>query len=124
MGRWGLFVRSRIPRRLTPTTKETWHLALGTQYKLSDLWKVSGGAAYDSSMVDDANRTPALPLGETWRFAAGAQYTMSQTMTLSGGYEFIWSGDLSLDVNRGPLAGRVAGEFNNYSMQVFTLAFN
>jgi long-chain fatty acid transport protein len=104
--------------------QNTWHVALGAQYKLSDVMKVSGGAAYDSSMVDGANRTPTLPVGATWRFGAGAQYALSPTMTLGGGYEYIWTGDLPMDVNRGPLAGRVAGEYTNMCLQVLTLTFN
>ena len=104
--------------------QNTWHVALGAQYKLSDVWKVSGGAAYDSSMVDGANRTPTLPMGAMWRFAGGAQYALSQTMTLTGGYEYTWLGNLAMDVERGPLAGRVAGEYTNMCMQVLTLALN
>jgi long-chain fatty acid transport protein len=104
--------------------QNTWHVALGAQYKLSDVLKVSGGAAYDSSMVDGANRTPTLPVGAAWRFAGGAQYAMSPTMTFTGGYEYIWCGDLPIDVNRGPLAGRLAGEYPNSNLQVLTLALN
>jgi long-chain fatty acid transport protein len=104
--------------------QNTWHVALGAQYKLSDVMKVSGGAAYDSSMVDGANRTPTLPVGATWRFAGGAQYAMSPTMTFTGGYEYIWTGNMAMDVNRGPLAGRVAGEYTNMCIQVLTLAAN
>jgi len=104
--------------------QNTWHVALGTQYKLSDPWKISFGGAYDSSMVDGANRTPTLPVGAMWRFAGGAQYAMSQTMTLTGAYEYIWTGNMAMDVNRGPLAGRVAGEYTNACLQVLTLALN
>jgi long-chain fatty acid transport protein len=105
--------------------QNTWHVALGVQYKLSDVLKMSGGAAYDSSMVDGANRTPTLPTGAGWRFGAGAQYAMSPTITCTGGYEYIWSGDLPMDTGTGrPLAGRVAGEYTNMNIQVLTLAMN
>jgi long-chain fatty acid transport protein len=104
--------------------QNTWHVALGAQYKLSDPWMLSCGAAYDSSMVDGANRTPTLPLGAMWRFGAGAQYAMSQTMTLSGGYEYVWIGNLPLSVTHGPLAGTVSGEYNDVSMQVLTVLLN
>jgi long-chain fatty acid transport protein len=104
--------------------QNTWHVALGAQYKVSDPWKISFGGAYDSSMVNGANRTPTLPVGAMWRFGAGAQYAMSQAVTLTGGYEYIWSGDLAMDVNRGPLAGRVAGEYDDATLQVWTLALN
>jgi long-chain fatty acid transport protein len=104
--------------------KNTWHVALGAQYKLSDPWKISFGGAYDSTMVDGANRTPTLPVGAMWRFAGGAQYALSQTMTLNGGYEYIWTGNLPMDVNRGLLAGEVAGEYTNSCLQVLTVALN
>ena len=105
--------------------QNTWHVALGAQYKLSEPLKVSFGGAYDSSMVDGANRTPTLPVGATWRFAGGAQYAMSPTMTFTGGYEYIWSGDLAMDTGTSrPLAGRVAGEYTNMCIQILTLALN
>jgi hypothetical protein len=34
------------------------------------------------------------------------------------------SGNLPLDVNRGPLAGTVSGEYNEGSMQVLTALLN
>lgn len=103
---------------------DTIHIALGAQYKVSAPWKLSLGAAYDSSMVDGANRTPTLPLGAMWHYAAGAQYTMSPTMTLGAGYEYVYLGDLPMSVDRGPLAGRVSGSYNNTSMQVLTVMLN
>jgi long-chain fatty acid transport protein len=104
--------------------QDTIHLAAGLQYKLSDPWKLSCGVAYDSSMVNGANRLVLLPIGAMWHYAAGAQYAMSPTMTLSGGYEYVWLGDLPVDQDRGPLAGRVSGDFNNTSMQVLTVLLN
>jgi long-chain fatty acid transport protein len=104
--------------------QDTIHLAAGLQYKLSDPWKLSCGVGYDSSMVNGANRTLTLPVGAMWHYAAGAQYVMSPTMTLSGGYEYIWLGDLAVDQNRGPLAGRVSGDFNNTSLQILTVLLN
>jgi hypothetical protein len=39
-------------------------------------------------------------------------------------YEYIWSGDLPMDVQQGPLPGRVTGEYDNVSQQVLTTALN
>ena len=36
-------------------------------------------------------------------------------------YEFLWSGDMSVDQERGPLAGRVSGEYSNTNMSIFAL---
>jgi len=33
-------------------------------------------------------------------------------------YEFAWIGDMPIDQNRGPLAGHVAGSYNNANLSV------
>jgi long-chain fatty acid transport protein len=91
--------------------KDTWHGALGAQYRFSDPWLLSLGVAYDSSMPDDAQRSPALPVGETWRFGLGGQYRYSRNVTLGGAYEVAWNGNLPMNVSRGPVAGTVSGEY-------------
>jgi long-chain fatty acid transport protein len=62
------------------------------------------------------DRTPDLPLGEMWRFGLGARYDRSKNLAFGVGYTFFWSGDLDMDVNQGPLAGRVSGTYENTSM--------
>ena len=44
--------------------KDTWHVAFGAQYRVADPWLLTAGVAYDSSMVDDEDRTPDLPMGK------------------------------------------------------------
>jgi long-chain fatty acid transport protein len=100
--------------------KDTWHVALGTQYRVSDPWLLSAGIAYDSSMLDDGQRSPALPVGASWRFGLGAEYLLNRNLTLGGAYELVWGGDLSMDVNRG-LAGRVSGEYTGSALHVIAL---
>ena len=114
------------PGGITTTThySNTWHVAVGTQIKPSDPWKISFGFAYDSSMCDGVSRSPSLPIGQQWRFATGAQHVISPTMTLSAAYEYIWSGDLPMDVQGGPLSGRIAGQFDDVYMQVFNVILN
>ncbi len=99
-------------------------MAAGVQYKASEPLLLSLGIAYDSSMMGDSERTPALPLGASWRFGTGAQYKVNKNVDISLAYEFVWSGDLKMDVNRGPLAGRVSGEYTNTSMNFINLALN
>jgi len=104
--------------------KDTWHVAAGVQYKVSEPLLLSLGMAYDSSMMDDEERSPALPLGEAWRFGTGAQYKVKKNMDVSLAYEFLWTGDMELDVNGGPLKGRVSGDYTNTSSQFINLALN
>jgi long-subunit fatty acid transport protein len=56
--------------------QDTFHGALGVQYRASDKWLFSGGVAYDTSAVEDENRTVTLPMGEAWRLGLGAQYQL------------------------------------------------
>jgi len=104
--------------------QDTWHVAAGAQYRVSDVWLVSGGVAYDSSLVDDEDRTPDLPLGEQWRLGLGTRYDWSSDLTVSAAYTLAWAGDLDMDVNRGPLAGRVSGTYENAALHFLNINLN
>jgi len=125
-GKVGVTVASEDTSSLTVDRnyKDTWHVAVGGQYRVADPWLLTAGVAYDSSMVDDDDRTPDLPLGEQWRFGLGASYDWSENLALGLGYTFLWSGDLDMDVNRGPLAGRVSGKYENTSMNFINFYLN
>jgi long-chain fatty acid transport protein len=118
-------INSSNPTTLTTTSdyNDTWHVALGVQYRpaMETPWIFSAGVAYDSSAVDDDKRTVTVPMGEAWRFALGAQYAFSQNLTVGAAYEFVWGGDMSVDQQRGPLAGRVAGDYSSTSFNFFAL---
>jgi len=125
-GKVGVAVTSEDTSSLTidRNYKDTWHVAAGAQYRVAQPWLLTAGVAYDSSMVDDKDRTPDLPLGEMWRFGLGARYDWSQKLALGVGYTFLWSGDLDVDVNRGFLAGKVSGTYENSSMHFINLFLN
>lgn len=116
-------VNSVNPQSLTADSnlKDTWHAALGTQYRCSKDWAFSGGIAYDSSAVDDNNRSVVMPVGEAWRFALGTQYALTPNVALGASYEFLWAGDMSVNQYRGPLAGTVSGEYNGANFNFFTI---
>ncbi len=101
--------------------KDTWHVALGARYRLAEPWQVTAGIAYDSAMMDEDQLSPSLPVGETWRFGLGTRYHWSQDMTLGAAYELAWGGDLDMDVERGPLAGRVSGTYENVAIHIVSL---
>ncbi len=125
-GKVGVAVTSEDTSSLTidRNYKDTWHVAVGAQYRVAASWLLTAGVAYDSSMVDDEDRTPDLPLGEAWRFGLGARYDWSKKLAFGLGYTFLWSGDLDMDVNKGPLAGRVSGTYENTSMSFINFYLN
>ena len=115
-------ITSNDPKSLTTNLEynDTWHVALGAQYRPTQVWTFSGGVAYDSSAVDDNKRTVVLAMGETWRFGLGAQYAFTPNLTLGVAYDLIWMVNKTTDQNRG-IAGHVAGDYDNGSISVFAL---
>jgi long-chain fatty acid transport protein len=118
-------INSSDPRSLTVHVdlNDTWHAALGAQYRHSPKWMFSGGVAYDSSAVNDANRSVTVPMGQVWGFALGAQYAISPSLALGAAYELAWVGNMPVNQVRGvgPFANTVAGGFDNTSFSFFAL---
>lgn len=102
--------------------QNTWHLAGGAEFRPNAQWALTGGVAYDSSPVTDANRSVMLPVGTNWRFGLGARWQVSRSVNVGGAAELIWNGDLDVDQYRGPLAGRVSGTYEN--SYIVALALN
>ena len=121
-GKVDVQVSSDNPTSLTvdQNFKDTWHVAVGAQVKTSSEWQVSFGAAYDSSCLDDADRTPSLLVGKAYRFGAGGRRPLKENLDLGIAYELAWGGDMGVDQRRGPLAGRIAGSYEDTMMHFLT----
>ena len=103
---------------------DTYHVGIGTQYRLNPRWLLNSGFAFDSTMVSAANRSLALPVGASYKFGLGANWLMNQRIKLGFSYEFSYNGDLSVSQNRGPLAGQVNGEFKDLMAHFFAFTLN
>ena len=101
--------------------KDTWHIAAGAEWKLSEEWQMTAGIAYDSSPLENQDRPVAMPLGAIYRFGIGAQWQTSGVVTLGFAYELGYSGNLPVDQFRGQQAGRVVGSFAGSAMHFFAL---
>lgn len=77
-----------IPR--TNRLKDTWHTALGVQYRPTLQWRVNAGVAFDSTPYrDQSDVSIALPTGDEWRFAGGAQYQITQSSNVGFAVEYL-----------------------------------
>ena len=76
---------------------DTWHVALGAQYRLSQPWRLNFGVAYDSGFQDSSNVSPLLPLNAAWRFGVGADHRLSKDFIWGFAGEYLYGG--SLDTN-------------------------
>ena len=99
----------------------TWHGALGMQYRIAKPWLLSLGFAYDSSPMTDATRSPSMPLDRNWRGAVGVQYDWNQNLTLGFAYEYINLGSSALDKQGGPFLGTLVGDYGPNMINVVNL---
>jgi long-chain fatty acid transport protein len=101
--------------------QNTWHVAGGVMFKPLEAWTSTAGFGYDSSAVKDEDRTVTFPVGDTYRIGLGAQWQVKPAVKLGFAYEYAFSPDLSLNQFKGPLAGRVSGEYSNPPVNFFAL---
>lgn len=126
-GRVDVTVDSNDPRSLTTDLdfKDTWHVALGAQVRVSDPWTVNFGVAYDSEFQDNGNISPALPANAAWRFGVGAQNQARPDFEWGVAAEYIYGG--AMDVNKSanpPALGGRGDLVGSYDVQMFFLTAN
>lgn len=102
-----------------PKYKNTWHAALGARYRLHETLALMAGLAYDSAAVSAKNRPLDFPVGRQWRYGAGLEWCVSPAIQVGVDFTLMTQGNLYVDVERGPLAGRVSGKFKNLFVQFF-----
>lgn len=101
---------------------DTWHFALGAQYRFAERWLWSVGAAYDTSPVDDADKlTPDLPLDRQIRIGTGIQYDWNEDVTVGVAYEYLDAGEAEIDQEGGPLQGPLKGEYDPNEIHFFAV---
>lgn len=58
--------------------KDSWHTAVGVQYRPTEQWRLNAGVGFDSTVYDSQSDVAlSLPTGDEWRFATGAQYQIT-----------------------------------------------
>lgn len=100
--------------------KDTYQLALGTQYQATPklLWNL--GVAYDTSAVSDSNRTVTVPMGEQWRLGTGATYALDKNTDLNLSWDLVWMGDMPVDQSKALSGERISGQFDAAWIQTIT----
>lgn len=70
--------------------KDTWHTALGVQYRPTEQWRLNAGVAFDSTPYKDQSDVPlTVPTGDEWRFGTGAQYQITQASNVGFAVEYL-----------------------------------
>lgn len=117
-----LSVNPDTPRRFNNQLgfKDTWHAAIGAQYRVSEAWLLSAGFAYDSSPSDESNRSPDMAFDRNFRYSAGVQYDWTKNLTLGLAYVFIDLGSASIN-KQGFLRGNLVGDYSPHNVNVINL---
>jgi long-chain fatty acid transport protein len=126
---WSEYGKQDLTLQSTTSTKftqdldydDTWHFALGAQYRFADTWLWSVGVAYDTSPTDEDTRTPDSPLDRQVRIGTGIQYDWSEDMTVGVAYEYADLGDAEIDQEGGPLQGPLKGEYDTFAIHFFAV---
>lgn len=109
-----------LPRRW----EDTYHYALGADYRLSDTWTLRAGAAYDTNPVSSRDRTADMPLDRQVRLAFGADYLRNSGMKISGSLVYADYGDANINSSRRPPLVGYEGEYSENQIWFAAVAFN
>jgi long-chain fatty acid transport protein len=75
----------KIPRNW----RDTFKLAGGVHYRVTPLWLLQAGFAYDSRPVGETDRTADMPMDRQFRYAVGAQHQYSEALSLGMAFEYL-----------------------------------
>lgn len=93
--------------------KDTWNLSVGSHISLAQSWLFMLGGGYVSSAVDDANRTPDLPVDQQIRGSTGIEFRINGSWTVGANYTFVSLGQNKIDQTR-PLPRRIVGDYDSF----------
>jgi long-chain fatty acid transport protein len=117
---WSAFGRPSVVISANPNQRlsldqgynDTFHTAIGVHYRVAPAWLLTGGFAYDTSAVSEANRTVAFAVDRQFRYAVGVQYALSKDIVLGAAYTLIDAGSAPVTQAGGPLQGTVVGDYS------------
>ncbi|MEN5033631.1 OmpP1/FadL family transporter [Pseudomonas sp. TWI929] len=107
-----------VSRTVDRKYKDTWHASMGAMYQATRQVRWSVGVGYDSSAVDDKDRTVDNPMGETWRLATGVNYEVEEGLDLHLAYTLVWLGDMDVDQTKSRSGNTLSGTYKNSALHI------
>jgi long-chain fatty acid transport protein len=94
--------------------KDTLRWSAGMKYKMSGVWTMKLGVAFDQSPVKDSStRTVVLPDNDRWWATVGFKYVPSKNHAIDFGYAFVKVQDADINSNQAALGhGVVTGRYS------------
>jgi len=84
--------------------KSVWRFALGGNYQVNEVLKMTAGVGYDATPTRNAFRTVRLPDTDRWAVSIGGHYEAGHNIGLDLGYTYLWA-DKDPTVNKTNPAG-------------------
>jgi long-chain fatty acid transport protein len=104
--------------------KNSYRVGLGVEYQLNQPWLLRLGVAYDTTPVQDADRTPRLPDEDRTWLSIGARYAPEPNWSVDVGYAYLWVKDASsslaptgAEAFKGTLNGTYKGHVQIFGLQ-------
>jgi long-chain fatty acid transport protein len=103
--------------------KDTYHAALGAQYRIDTPWLLNFGASYDSGFQDSNDATPMLPANAGWKIGTGLQNTSKENFEWGVSTEYQYGPGFNVNKTGGaPLRqGELRG---SYQPNIFIIGAN
>lgn len=98
--------------------KDTYHASIGAQNQINARWRWNVGLGFDSSAVDDKDRTVDNPMNKAWRLATGVNYALDKDTDLHLSYTLIYMGDMDDTQTKARSGDSVSGEYRNAMLHV------
>ncbi|TQQ05603.1 outer membrane protein transport protein [Vibrio cholerae] len=80
--------------------EDNYRFALGTTYQYDAKLALRAGIAYDTSAVDDKNRTATIPETDRTWVSVGGSYIATPQLTLDAGFTYIFAKDATINEPR------------------------
>ncbi|UVV75041.1 OmpP1/FadL family transporter [Pantoea agglomerans] len=103
----------------TSRLRDTWHTAVGLQFRPDERWRLNAGVAYDSSFYKNQDDTAmTMPSGDAWRFGTGAQYQLTPSSSVGAAFEYL---NMSSSAVSSPL---LRGEYSDPNLYFFSMNYS
>ena len=104
--------------------EDTYHYAVGADYRLDRHWTLRAGVAYDTDPTDAKDRTADMPMDEQYRYAAGFDYLRDTGMRISGSLVYADYGSADIESDRAPPLFGLKGDYQTNEIWFANVSFN
>ena len=120
-----IFISTNVGGATLPRNwDDTYHYALGADYRLNRQWTLRAGVAYDTDPVDPKDRTADMALDEQYRYALGLDYHRDNGVKISGSVVYADYGEAEIDSQRAPPLFGIQGDYKTNDLFFANVSFN